>query len=70
MRLEIQDEGPGISEEDMKRLFGKFARLSAQPTNGEHSTGLGLSIAKKTCGSDERQDLVRVEVRGRRSVYC
>ena len=43
----MHDEGPGISEEDMKKLFGKFARLSAQPTGGEHSTGLGLSIVKK-----------------------
>ncbi len=47
VRVEVQDEGPGISEEDMKKLFGKFARLSAQPTGGEHSTGLGLSIVKK-----------------------
>jgi signal transduction histidine kinase len=46
-RLEVQDEGPGISESDMKKLFGKFARLSARPTGGEHSTGLGLSIVKK-----------------------
>ena len=48
VRMEIQDEGPGISPEDMKKLFGKFARLSARPTGGEHSTGLGLSIVKKT----------------------
>jgi signal transduction histidine kinase len=47
VRVEVQDEGPGISQEDMKKLFGKFARLSAQPTGGEHSTGLGLSIVKK-----------------------
>jgi signal transduction histidine kinase len=47
VRVEIQDEGPGISAEDQKKLFGKFARLSAQPTGGEHSTGLGLSIVKK-----------------------
>lgn len=46
-RLEIEDEGEGISPEDMTRLFGKFARLSARPTGGEHSTGLGLSIVKK-----------------------
>jgi signal transduction histidine kinase len=45
--LEVADEGPGISEEDKKRLFAKFARLSARPTGGEHSTGLGLSIVKK-----------------------
>jgi signal transduction histidine kinase len=47
VRLEIQDEGPGFSEEDKEKLFGKFARLSARPTGGEHSTGLGLSIVKK-----------------------
>jgi signal transduction histidine kinase len=47
LRFEVQDEGEGISNEDMKRLFGKFVRLSAQPTGGEHSTGLGLSIVKK-----------------------
>ncbi len=43
----VKDEGPGISQDDMKKLFGKFARLSARPTGGEHSTGLGLSIVKK-----------------------
>jgi signal transduction histidine kinase len=47
VRIEVEDEGEGISSNDMKRLFGKFARLSAQPTGGEHSTGLGLSIVKK-----------------------
>ena len=47
VRLEVEDEGPGISEEEMPKLFGKFSRLSAQPTGGEHSTGLGLSIVKK-----------------------
>jgi signal transduction histidine kinase len=47
VRVEVQDEGQGISEGDMKKLFGKFARLSTRPTGGEHSTGLGLSIVKK-----------------------
>jgi signal transduction histidine kinase len=47
VRVEVQDEGPGISSEDMQKLFGKFARLSARPTGGEHSTGLGLNIVKK-----------------------
>jgi signal transduction histidine kinase len=47
VQIVVQDEGPGFTDEDRKRLFGKFARLSAQPTGGEHSTGLGLSIVKK-----------------------
>ncbi len=44
---EIQDEGPGLSEKDQQKLFGKFAKLTAQPTAGEHSTGLGLFIVKR-----------------------
>jgi len=47
IRCEIQDEGPGLSEADQKQLFGKFTRLTAQPTGKEHSTGLGLFIVKK-----------------------
>ncbi len=43
----VNDEGPGINAEDQKSLFGKFARLSAKPTGGETSIGLGLSIVKK-----------------------
>ncbi len=46
-RIEVRDEGPGLTAEDMKIVFGKFARLSAKPTGGEDSTGLGLSIVKK-----------------------
>ena len=47
IRVEVQDEGPGLSVEDQRKLFGKFARLSAKPTAGENSTGLGLSIVKR-----------------------
>jgi len=47
IRFEVRDEGPGLTDDDKVKLFGKFARLSAQPTGGEHSTGLGLSIVKK-----------------------
>lgn len=44
--ISIKDEGPGISEEDQQKMFKKFQRLSARPTGGEHSSGLGLSIVK------------------------
>lgn len=46
-RISVQDEGPGVSEEDRKRLFQNFARLSARPTGGERSTGLGLAITRR-----------------------
>ena len=44
---EIRDQGPGLSEEDKRKLFGKYQKLSARPTDHEPSTGLGLSIVKK-----------------------
>jgi signal transduction histidine kinase/sugar phosphate isomerase/epimerase len=46
-RCVVKDEGPGVGEEEMGKLFKKFSRLSAKPTAGESSTGLGLSITKK-----------------------
>ncbi|MBE9562992.1 MAG: sensor histidine kinase, partial [Proteobacteria bacterium] len=47
LRLKIQDEGPGLSDVDQKKLFGQFTRLTPQPTGGEHSNGLGLFIVKQ-----------------------
>ncbi|TAE22241.1 MAG: sensor histidine kinase [Candidatus Kapaibacterium sp.] len=47
IRIEICDEGPGLSEEDKAKAFEKFTRLSAKPTAGESSTGLGLAICKE-----------------------
>ncbi len=46
----VCDQGPGIDEQDQERLFQPGVRLSAQPTEGESSTGYGLSIAKKIVG--------------------
>jgi two-component system sensor histidine kinase/response regulator len=47
VECQVQDEGPGFSEEDKVRMFSRYGRLSARPTGGEPSTGLGLSIVKK-----------------------
>jgi signal transduction histidine kinase len=46
-RIAISDQGPGLTLQDRERLFQAFARLSAQPTSGEKSTGLGLAIARR-----------------------
>jgi signal transduction histidine kinase len=43
----VVDHGPGLSEEDKLKLFGKYQTLSAKPTGGEVSTGIGLYIASK-----------------------
>lgn len=60
----IRDEGPGFNDADKARMFRRYGRLSARPTAGEPSTGLGLSIVRKlvqlmngelTCESNEGQ---------------
>lgn len=46
VQFRVIDQGPGLSEADKAKIFQKFAKLSARPTGGESSTGLGLAIAK------------------------
>lgn len=46
-RFEVHDQGPGLSEADHASLFQDFARLSAKPTGGESSHGLGLAITRR-----------------------
>ncbi len=43
----VEDQGPGIPENEMHVLFTDFGRTSAQPTGNETSTGLGLAICRK-----------------------
>jgi PAS domain S-box-containing protein len=45
-RLSVADTGPGISQENLARLFIPFERLGANPPNVE-GTGLGLVLAKR-----------------------
>lgn len=62
VRITVADNGPGLMEEDIARLFGRFQRLSAQPTGGEASTGLGLSIVRRI--ADLHGGRIEVEPRG------
>ena len=47
VNVRVADSGPGLTAQDLGRLYGRFQRLTAQPTGGESSTGLGLSIVRK-----------------------
>ena len=44
--FQVEDEGPGFTETDREKLFMPFSRLSARPTGGESSTGIGLCVVK------------------------
>jgi len=45
--LRVSDTGPGVAENERGRLFKRFSRLSAMPTGGESSLGLGLMLVKR-----------------------
>lgn len=45
-RLTVTDQGPGLTETDRAALFRRGARLTARPTAGEPSAGVGLSLVK------------------------
>jgi signal transduction histidine kinase len=44
--IEVSDHGPGLSSEDLDRLFAPYARLGRETVRGHEGRGLGLSIAK------------------------
>ncbi|HBZ67407.1 MAG TPA: hypothetical protein DEO70_11270 [Bacteroidales bacterium] len=47
IRFEVQDQGQGIEPDELPRLFNRYQRGHINPTGGESSIGLGLSIVKK-----------------------
>ena len=47
VHIHVEDTGQGLTPDDLKKVFTSFTKLSAKPTAGETSTGLGLTIVKK-----------------------
>jgi signal transduction histidine kinase len=67
--IQVIDQGPGLTEEEIAKAFKKFQKLGPQPTGGESSTGLGLynaSVFMKMMGGKiylERSDQSGLKVR-------
>ncbi len=47
VEISVADQGQGIPEDEISKIFKEFSKTSVRPTAGEKSTGLGLAIAKK-----------------------
>ena len=56
---EVADDGPGIAEEILPRLFERFFRIEQSRNRNEGGSGLGLSIVKHIIESHEQSINVR-----------
>jgi len=46
VRLSVEDDGPGIAEEDLEAVFAPFRRLEGSRNRETGGTGLGLTITR------------------------
>ena len=69
MVVEVSDNGLGLSEEDIKNAFQRGAKLSARPTAGELSSGLGLWLVKRIVEEHKGRVWVRSSL-GRGSTFA
>ncbi|HJW09253.1 MAG TPA: ATP-binding protein, partial [Holophagaceae bacterium] len=67
--LQVKDEGIGLTDSDKHKVFNRFTKLSARPTGGESSTGLGLSIARRLVEAMHGRIWVESES-GKGSAFC
>lgn len=47
VELQIRDEGPGIADDEKKKIFSKFYRIGNEATRKSQGTGLGLYLCSK-----------------------
>jgi signal transduction histidine kinase len=57
VQLEIADEGPGIPDEEKKKIFSKFYRIGNEATRKTKGTGLGLYLCSKIA-DDHNADIL------------
>ena len=67
--VSVTDQGQGIPESELGKLFKPFEKTSVQSTAGEKSTGLGLSIVKNLVLGHKGRIWVESKV-GEGSTFC
>jgi len=61
-RIQVVDQGMGLSEQDQAKLFTKFFRTEAAKQRGISGTGLGLSISRQLVEMQGGEMSVRSEI--------
>jgi two-component system, OmpR family, sensor histidine kinase CiaH len=56
--LSVSDQGPGIPDEEKKKVFGKFYRTGQEKTRQTKGTGLGLYLCRKI--TDDHHATIKV----------
>ena len=68
VQLEIADEGPGIPDDEKKKIFSKFYRVGNEATRKTQGTGLGLYLCKKIA-DDHNADILVTNNTPRGSIF-
>lgn len=62
VEFSVKDFGPGISKENLKRVFNKFVQLNTNGKKNKHGLGLGLAISKEVVDAHDGQIYVESEL--------
>ena len=65
----VKDQGLGMTKDDLSKVFGRYTKLSARPTGGEDSSGLGLSIVKDLAEKMNGKVTAHSEGKGKGSIF-
>jgi signal transduction histidine kinase len=49
LRIDVVDSGPGIPEDQQRKIFGEFYRLADAAKTNQAGLGLGLAIVERLC---------------------
>ncbi|MFH1615506.1 MAG: ATP-binding protein [Planctomycetota bacterium] len=67
--VEVEDNGKGMGNGDIKKVFSRFVQIGRQEGPGEHGTGLGLAICRALIEIHGGRIWVESE-EGRGSKFC
>jgi signal transduction histidine kinase/PleD family two-component response regulator len=68
LKIEVEDSGVGIKEEDQEKIFGEFIQVDKAANRGIEGSGLGLAITKRLCHAMGGEIMVR-SAYGKGSVF-
>ncbi len=55
LKFEVEDTGPGLAEDDQKRIFGEFEQVDDARSRRHNGAGLGLAISQRIINKMDSQ---------------